>query len=135
MTAASRAVFDASVLVRWIVEPEGPAGRWVSDADRGSVEAHTAVLAFTEVANALRGYVRAGAMTYEDAQGALDAIGILPLHLYGAALARAALASALELGLSAYDGTYAALSQVVDAPLVTADRRLAEAVPRAELVS
>lgn len=135
MTAASRAVFDASVLVRSLVEPEGSAARWVADADRGAVEAHTAVLAFTEVANALCGYVRAGAMSYDDARGALDALGILPLQLHGTALAGAALGAALELGLSAYDGTYAALSELVDAPLVTADRRLADAVPRAELVS
>ncbi|MGH3071754.1 MAG: type II toxin-antitoxin system VapC family toxin [Gaiellaceae bacterium] len=135
MTAADRAVFDASILVRSIVEPNGPAARWVEDADRGSIEAHTAVLAFTEVANALRSYVRAGAMTHDDAREALDALGILPLQLHGAALARAALTAAFELELSAYDGTYAALSELVDAPLVTADRRLAAAVPRAELVA
>jgi predicted nucleic acid-binding protein len=40
----------------------------------------------------------------------------------------------VELGLSAYDGTHAALAESYDAVLVTADRRLAAAVRSAELV-
>ena len=44
------------------------------------------------------------------------------------------LVRAFELGLSVYDGTYAALAESLDAVLVTADRRLAAAVRSAELV-
>ncbi len=102
--------------------------------DQGTVEAHTPVLVFSEVANALLGYVRAGALTVEDGVSALDALGILPLQLHGPELARAALRAALELGLSAYDGTYAALADSIGAPLVTADRRLAAAFARSELL-
>jgi predicted nucleic acid-binding protein len=93
------------------------------------------VLAFTEVANALVGYVRAGAMTLEDAESALAAIDLLPLWLHGRELATAAVGAAVELGLSAYDGTYAALAESLDAPLVTGDQRLAAAVARAELIA
>ena len=56
--------------------------------DQGTVEAHTPVLVFSEVANALLGYVRAGALTVEDGVSALDALGILPLQLHGPELAR-----------------------------------------------
>ena len=134
MTAGKRAVLDASVFVRSVIEPGGQGAEWVAAVDRGAVEGHTAVLAFTEVANALVGYIRAGALTLADAASALEAINILPLRLHGHEVAPAALGAALELGLSAYDGTYAALAESHDAVLVTADRRLAAAVRSAELV-
>ena len=117
------------------MEPGGQGAEWVAAVDRGTLEGHTAVLAFTEVANALVGYVRAGALTLADAAGALEALDILPLRLHGHELAPAALGAAVELGLSAYDGTYVALAESNDAVLVTADRRLAAAVPSAQLVS
>jgi len=46
----------------------------------------------------------------------------------------ATLGVASELGLSAYDGAYAALAASRDLPLVTADRRLAASYPRSELI-
>lgn len=55
--------------------------------------------------------------------------------MHGAELSSAALHTALDLGLSAYDGTYAALAESLDAVLVTADRRLAGAVRSAELIA
>ena len=135
MTVGKPAVLDASVFVRSVIEPGGQGAEWVAAVDRGSVEGHTAVLAFTEVANALLGYVRAGSLTFADAAGALQALEILPLRLHGQEVAPAALRAAVELGLSAYDGTYAALAESHDAVLVTADRRLAAAVRSAELLT
>ena len=78
---------------------------------------------------------QAGALTPADATGALDVLLMLPLTRHGAALAAAALSAAVDLELSAYDGAYAALAEALDAVLVTADRRLAAAVPRAALVT
>ena len=135
MTAGSTAVLDASVLVRSVVEPGGEGAAWVAAVDQGSVQGHTATLAFTEVANALLGYVRAGALTLTDAREALKSLAGVPFGVHGHELAAAALGAAFDLGLSAYDGTYAALAESLDAPLVTADRRLAAAVPSAELVA
>ena len=119
-----------------MIEPDGQGAEWVAAVDRGAVEGHTGVvLAFTEVANALVGYVRAGALTLgADAADALESLDILPLRLHGHELAPAALGAAVELGLSAYDGTYVVLAESYDAVLVTADRRLAAAVRSAELV-
>ena len=99
------------------------------------VQGHTATLAFTEAANALLGYIRAGALSFADATSALEALRGVPLRLHGSELAPAALGAGFDLGLSAYDGTYAALAESLDAVLVTADRRLAAAVPSAELLS
>lgn len=93
-------------------------------------------LLYPEVASSLLKYVRAGKMAAEDAAAALDTVVALPLrpHRLGD-IASGALALALETGLSAYDCCYAVLAESLDAPLVTADRRLAAAVPRAELIS
>jgi predicted nucleic acid-binding protein len=133
--AARTAVLDASVLVRSAIEPRGAGAAWVAAVDQGAVQGHTATLAFTEAANALLGYVRAGALTLADATNALEALSALPFRLHGHELARAALGTAIDLGLSVYDGTYAALADSLDAVLVTADRRLAAAVGRSELLS
>ena len=135
MTAVRTAVLDASVFVRAVIEPRGEGTAWVAAVDQGTVQGHTATLAFTEVANALVSYVRADALTLPDAMAALDALAGLPLNLHGAELARPALGVAVDLGLSAYDGTYAALAESLDVVLVTADRRLAAAVGRAELLT
>jgi hypothetical protein len=43
--------------------------------------------------------------------------------------------AAIESGLSAYDYCYAVLAESIDAPLVTADRRLAAAVANAEFLT
>ena len=135
MIAARTAVLDASVLVRSVIGPGGEGAAWVAAVDHGTVEGHTATLAFTEAASALLRYVRADALTLADATNALGALAGLPLRLHGHELAPAALVTALDLELSAYDGMYAALAESLDAVLVTADRGLAAAVRSAELVS
>lgn len=134
MTAVSPVVLDASVLVRSVTEPHGAAAEWIARIRAGDVEGHTAELAFTEAANALLGYIRAGSLEPVSAAAMLELLLLFPLRRRGAELATAALGSALELGLSAYDGTYTALAESIDAPLVTADRRLAAAFARSELL-
>jgi predicted nucleic acid-binding protein len=89
-----------------------------------------------EVGNSLPKYVRAGQMTAADAVVALQTVVALPLRVHRLReLAPGALVLAIETGLSVYDCCYAVLAESIDAPLVTADRRLATAVGRAELLS
>jgi len=135
VTAVKTVVLDASVLVRSVIEPRGEGAGWIAAVDQGTVRGHTATLAFSEVASALLGYVRADALSLAEATGALRALAGRPLRLHGPELAPAALGAAFDLGLSAYDGTYAALAESLDAVLVTADRRLAAAVGNAELLT
>jgi predicted nucleic acid-binding protein len=134
VTVTDALAFDASVLVRSAVDPTGEAARLVGAVDRLEVDGHTTSLAFAESANALLKYVRAGGMTVADAGDALASLQRVPFLVHGHELAGPALHKAVELGLSAYDGTYAALAESTGSVLVTADRRLAAAVGNATLV-
>ena len=134
MTAAELA-FDASALVRSALDPAGEAAGLVAAVDRLEVVGHTASLAFVESANALLGYIRAGVLSVTDADDALASLQRVPFLVHSRELVQPALHKAFELGLSAYDGTYAALAESTGTTLVTADKRLADAVENATLIA
>ena len=134
MTAV-RAVLDANVFVRSAVQRSTDARRWLDAVEAEELDGHVPELVYAEVASSLLKYVRADKMSAGDAVAALETVVALPLRTHRLAnLAPGALALAVETGLSAYDCCYAVLSESMDAPLVTADRRLAAAVRAAELV-
>jgi predicted nucleic acid-binding protein len=83
-------------------------------------------LADAEVAHALRTQVLRGRMAVAEATAALEVWAQLGLERVGAV---GLLPRVWELreNLSAYDATYVALAEALDAPLVTADARLARA--------
>ena len=135
MTAAS-AVLDANVFVRSAVQRSTTAREWLDAVEADELDGHVPELVFAEVASSLLKYVRAGTMTAADAVAAVETVVALPLRAHRLAeLAPAALALAVETGMSAYDGCYAVLAGSIDGPLVTADRRLAAAVGRSELLA
>lgn len=81
-------------------------------------------------------YVRAGKLRAETAADDIKWLRALPLQSTPCRdLASRALAIALARGVSAYDAMYLALAEATDSVLVTADRRLADAADRAELLS
>jgi predicted nucleic acid-binding protein len=128
------AVFDASVFVRALVEREPRAEEWI-DRAFGDVEVSVPSLVFAEVGNALAGYVRSGELPASAADARLEFTLRLPHAVTDVGeLAPAALAIAVARELSLYDACYVALAEGQDAPLVTADRRLAAVVERAELL-
>ena len=92
-------------------------------------------LVFAEIGSALGVYVRDSTLTLD---GALRRIGLvrrIPLEIRDLqVLAEPAVGFAISQGLSVYDACYAVLAEAEDAVLVTADRRLAAAATRAELV-
>ena len=135
MTAA-RAVFDASVFVRSAVQRSTDAREWLDAVEADELDGHVPHLVYAELGNSLLKYVRAEKMAVGDAAAALKTVVALPLraHRLGE-LAPSALALAVETGLSVYDCCYAVLAESLDAPLLTADRRLARAVPSVELLS
>ena len=128
------ATFDASVFVRALVDGEPSAANWL-DRAFDDVEVSVPSLVFAEVGNALAGYVRSASLSRQGAQERLDLVLGLPHRVSDVAeLVPAALGVSVARGLSVYDACYAVLAEAEDAVLVTADRRLAAAVKRAELV-
>ncbi len=134
MTAAE-AVVDASVLIRASVELQPEARIWIDAIEHDRLRGHVPDLAYAEIASALTQSVRARILGAGEAREILAELLALPLTAHRqSALAPASLVIALEDGLSAYDASYVALARSLGAPLVTADRRLAAAVPGAELI-
>jgi predicted nucleic acid-binding protein len=124
-------VVDASAFVRGLTTA-GTAAVWVDRILGGEVRAIAPEIVYPEIANATVTAMRVGS----DGATLLDDFLSLPLETeLSTAFVRSAVEIALELGLSAYDALYVALAEALDAPLVTADRRLAAAYGRSELVS
>jgi predicted nucleic acid-binding protein len=93
-------------------------------------------LLFVEVAQALLGYSRSGRLPAEVARSHLELVELLPLSVWPSReLVPAAFDVALARNLSIYDACYAARAEAEDALLVTADRRLASAAARVELLT
>lgn len=129
------AVFDASVLVRAVVPLEESALGWVRRAIGQEVSVAVPALIFAEVGNALSTYVREATITLDGALKRLAFILRMPLEIRQLEdLLEPAVGLAIARGLSVYDACYAVLAEAEGALLVTADRRLATAVTRAELL-
>lgn len=97
---------------------------------------HAPHLVDVEVAQALRRYVREGAIDAAAAQAAIADLRALDLerHAHEHLLDRV---WALRENFTAYDAVYLALAEALDAPLLTCDGRLARApgaAGRVELV-
>ena len=134
MTAGS-VVLDASVLIRSAVAGEPTAQHWTRAVEAGTVDAHVPEVVHAEVVSALLKYVRAKLVAPGLGAEIVEALAQLPLTAHGhGSLAAASFALALEHRLSAYDASYLALARALDAPLVTADRRLASVAPASELI-
>lgn len=126
-------VLDASCALELILGREGSAGlaaRVVSE------EVHAPCLIDVEVVNGLRRLLRQGALSPERAALGLEWLLDLGIERHhGAELARRALA--LRSSLATYDAAYVAVAELLSAPLLTADARLARShghAARIELV-
>jgi predicted nucleic acid-binding protein len=129
------AVFDASVFVRAVVQLETPALEWVRRALRREVVVAVPELVFAEFGNALCLYARDTTLSLSGAVRRVAIMRRLPLEVRGhEGLIAPAVGLAISRGLTVYDACYAVLAEAEDAVLVTADRGLAAAVRRAELV-
>lgn len=117
-------VIDSSALVALLVDA-GPTGDWVaSTAGDGLLAAPT--LAVFETANILRRQELMGRLERVEAVLAHEDLLSLPLQLWPyQPLAHRAWE--LRATLTAYDASYVALAELLDARLVTLDRRLTRA--------
>ena len=129
-------VLDASVAVRGLLRGEGRAVELADGIATGATAAHAPDLIVPEVTNALRMEINAERWPVEAAQERLDALLAWPISLQPCGpLAGSALEAAATRGISAYDAFYAVLAEAIGAPLVTADRRLADAVGQVILLT
>lgn len=86
-------------------------------------------LIYVECANVFCKYVRANLYTADQIAVGIKSISALPLQITSTkALMPQAVQIALQFGISAYDGCYVALSNQVQAPLLTLDKRLYNAL-------
>jgi predicted nucleic acid-binding protein len=133
VTAATEYVFDASAVLRGLTTG-GEAAALLDQVEQGDVVGHAPDVIVAEIANAVVLTVRVGGRSLSDAL--FDLFVESPLELHPTRpMAQTTIGVATALSLSAYDAFYAVLSATLDAPLVTADRKLAGAVPGAVLVS
>ena len=122
------------MVVRAGVDSSPAARAWTARLDH-DVSGHAPDLMWAEVASTLRRYVQTGAVTRRHAHEVLAyALGlrlaVRPLR----GLAAPALDRALADDLSVYDACYVVLADALGATLVTADRTLAAAASRVELI-
>ncbi len=117
-------VVDASVLAP-VVADAGPDGQRFRDRLRGETLVGPDLLR-VEVASVLRWHAGNGSLTPLQADAAIDDLLAFPITVYPTA---PLLRRVWELrpNVTAYDGCYVALAEALGVPLVTADRRLANA--------
>jgi predicted nucleic acid-binding protein len=118
-------VLDASAILELLLGT--PAGREAAGhLEDTAVGLHAPHLIDVEVAQVLRRYVRESQLSAEDARAAIRDLRDLDLrrHAHEPLLDRV---WELRHNFSAYDAVYVALAEVLDARLLTADRRLAHA--------
>jgi predicted nucleic acid-binding protein len=120
-------VVDASVAIKWVVPEDGEAEDG-SDAALGLLERGLLApdLLLAEFANVMWKKARRGEI---GASQAMEASSVLPAIVSlvpAASYIDRALEIAIALDHPVYDCIYLAVAQTHDAPLATADRRLAE---------
>ena len=116
-------VADATVIVDVLLD--APRAKMARQCLREQAPVHAPHLIDVEVLHALRRWTREGRLTAEAGRARLERFeALMPLtrHPHRELWSRT---WELRDRLSAYDATYVALAEVLDAPLLTADARLA----------
>jgi len=130
-----RTVVDASVAVKWFTREQHRAQAVkLRDAHIAGETTLTApILLVYEVTNALRHNPSLNADDLEEAVQALYTIAIDYVPPTQETMTQAA-TTAKQLNITVYDACYLTLSRQLDAPLVTADTRLAERAPEHNVI-
>ncbi|HVZ44947.1 MAG TPA: type II toxin-antitoxin system VapC family toxin [Ramlibacter sp.] len=128
-------ILDASVTAAWLLPDEASdhTRRLYALIRRDEVDPQAPDLWQWECANIIANGVRRGRIPASSVEGlwsVLEAVRHrVELHELAPAQHKAALAVALDAGLSAYDAGYMWLARSLNLPLLTFDQRLASAAP------
>jgi len=118
-------VLDASAVIEWLFQ--SPAGAKIEQRIFSPSESlHAPHLLDVEVAQVLRRYVRDKTITAQRGREALEDLADLPLVRYPHDFLIPRIWE-LRSTLTAYDATYVALAELLSAPLLTCDRKVASA--------
>ncbi len=118
-------VLDASAAIEWLLQ--SPAGVRIDKRIFSvSQSLHAPHLLDVEVAQVLRRYVREKTISEQRGEEALEDLGDLPLNRYPHDFLLPRVWK-LRATLTAYDAVYIALAEVLDAPLLTCDNKIASA--------
>ena len=118
-------ILDASAAIEWLIRTQ--TGIKIDKRIFSpQVPLHAPHLLDVEVAQVLRRYVRDKTITPQRGQEALEDLGDLPLNRYPHDFLIPRVWE-LRATLTAYDAIYVALAELLDAPLLTCDGRIASA--------
>lgn len=118
-------VLDASAAIEWLLQSS--TGVKIDQRIFSASESlHAPHLLDIEVAQVLRRYVRDKMITAQRGQEALEDFGDLPLSRYPHDFLIPRIWE-LRATLTAYDAAYVALAELLDAPLLTCDGKIASA--------
>lgn len=118
-------VLDASAAVDWLLQT--PAGQRIASRIQSQNESlHAPHLVDVEVAHVLRRLVRDGTLAQRRADEAVSDLLDLPMTRYPHSVLLPRVWQ-LRHSLSAYDAVYVALGELLDAPVVTRDSKIAAA--------
>lgn len=118
-------VLDASAAIEWLLQ--SPAGIKIEKRLFSPSESlHTPHLLDVEVAQVLRRYVREKIISARRGQEALEDLADIPLSRYPHDFLIPRVWE-LRTTLTAYDAVYVALAELLDAPLLTCDGKIASA--------
>ena len=116
-------VLDASAAIEWLLQ--SPVGvRIDKRIFSPSQSLHAPHLLDVEVAQVLRRYAREKTISEQRGEEVLEDLGDLPLNRYPHDLLLRRVWE-LRATLTAYDAVYVALAELLDAPLLTCDKKIA----------
>ncbi len=119
-------VLDASAVVEWLLRLPLADAVEARMGPPDAVSMHVPHLLAVEVSEVVRRFAAAGELSATRAAEALADLADLDAHRHPHEPLLPIMWE-LRANLTAYDATYVALASVLDAPLVTLDRRLADA--------
>lgn len=129
-------VIDASVLIKFYV-PEvlfDRAERLLAKVEKGDIELSAPDLIYPEVGNILWKKNRLKELTHSEVEEITDAILSFPLKIEASKpLLPLALDIAIACGITVYDAIYVSLAKVYETAMMTADRKLVDALVKTKL--